>query len=102
MTDAIANGLFFAAFLGPLPVALYGLFKGRRQLYRGAYAVYWLLNYFASALEHSALGQVVDAAFFACWAWAWWNGGGGDSTKRRLKKLGRKFTPVRRTAPQLT
>ena len=102
MTDAIANGLFYAAFLGPMPVALYGLFKGRRQLYRGAYAVCWLLNYFASALQHDGLGQVVDALFFALWAYQWWNGGGGDSTRRRLKKWARKFTPVRRTAPQLT
>lgn len=102
MTDAIANGLFYAAFLGPMPVALWALFRGRQQLYRGAYAVYWLLLYFASALQHDALAQVIDAAFFAVWAYQWWKGGGGNGTKRRLKKLARKFTPVRRTAPQLT
>lgn len=30
----------------------------------------------------------------------WWTHGGGDGTKKRLRALARKFTPVRRTAPQ--
>ena len=30
----------------------------------------------------------------------WWHRGGGGGTKRRLRSLRRRFTPVRRTAPQ--
>lgn len=29
----------------------------------------------------------------------WWNGGGGDGTKRRLRALRNRFAGVRRTAP---
>lgn len=43
----------------------------------------------------------IDAAFWAYCAWKWWNSGGGDDTKRRLRKLNEKFTPVRRTAPAI-
>jgi hypothetical protein len=32
-------------------------------------------------------------------AWQWRNGGGGDGTRRRLRKWGRRFRGVRRTAP---
>lgn len=39
------------------------------------------------------------AAVFAYNLHAWWKGGGGDDTKRRLRKLGRSFTGTRRTAP---
>ncbi|MFE9559087.1 hypothetical protein ACFYMW_39100 [Streptomyces sp. NPDC006692] len=41
----------------------------------------------------------VDAALTAYYAWRWWKSGGGDDTKRRLRGLARRFTPVRRTAP---
>lgn len=45
---------------------------------------------------------------WACWcagvtalcAWQWWNNGGGDGTRRRLKSWARRFQGVRRTAPQ--
>jgi len=33
-------------------------------------------------------------------AWIWWNGGGGDGTRRRLKSWAGRFQGVRRTAPQ--
>lgn len=42
---------------------------------------------------------VINAAACAFYLWLWWNAGGGDDTKRRLRKLGRAFTGVRRTAP---
>jgi hypothetical protein len=41
----------------------------------------------------------LNAASTALHAWAWWHGGGGDGTRRRLKKWGRRFQGVRRTAP---
>jgi hypothetical protein len=54
------------------------------------------------------LGNVIDgsttlasasAAVMALSLWHWWNSGGGDDTKRRLRKWARGFRPVRRTAP---
>jgi len=56
----------------------------------------------ASVMEHDRWGAVWDAIWTAFYLWVWWNGGGGDKTKKRLKKLARKFSPVRRAAPQLT
>jgi len=41
----------------------------------------------------------VIAAIDAIFIWAWWNKGGGNGTKRKLRKLARKFKPVRRAAP---
>jgi hypothetical protein len=32
-------------------------------------------------------------------AWQWWNGGGGDKTKRRIRQFAGQFNGVRRTAP---
>lgn len=39
------------------------------------------------------------AGIFAWNLYVWWTGGGDDDTKRRLRKLGRAFTGIRRTAP---
>lgn len=57
------------------------------------------LAFFASA----ALGHRTLAVFFAVsaglFAWLWWHSGGGDGTKRRLRRLAGRFHSVRRTAP---
>lgn len=41
----------------------------------------------------------IAAASTALHAWLWWNGGGGDGTRRRLKSWASRFQGVRRTAP---
>jgi hypothetical protein len=41
----------------------------------------------------------VNAAALAWALWLWWNGGGGDGTRRRLRRLAGRFQGVRRTAP---
>lgn len=46
-------------------------------------------------------GLMYAHAGVAAWcAWVWWNGGGGDGTRRRLKRWAGRFQGVRRTAPQ--
>lgn len=45
------------------------------------------------------LGAVISGAFSAYCFYAWWHGGGGDHTRRRLRQLRRRFEGVRRTAP---
>lgn len=35
-------------------------------------------------------------------AWSWWNSGGGDDTRRRLREAARPFKAVRRTTPVTT
>lgn len=47
-------------------------------------------------------GASVCGGIGAWFAVRWWRGGGGDDTKRRLRKLRRAFQPVRRTAPAAT
>lgn len=56
-------------------------------------------NLVASVLMHNRVTGGICAGSLALSAWVWWNGGGGDATKRRLRKWARKFTGVRRTAP---
>ena len=70
----------------------------RNGMFALAYPWFWISN----MIEHNHLWAVLDAAFFAWFAWSWWNGGGGDDTKRRLRKWARKFQGVRRTAPAAT
>jgi hypothetical protein len=81
----------------------YLLLRVRTGNYRRWVAAWYLMAdaffYPADILTHNRTAQLLDAAFGAYWAWVWWNAGGGDDTKRRLRKLARKFTPVRRTAP---
>lgn len=47
---------------------------------------------------HQAIGALNAMACAYC-LWRWWNGGGGNDTKRRLRKLRTRFAGVRRTAP---
>ncbi|MFF0597853.1 hypothetical protein [Streptomyces antibioticus] len=42
---------------------------------------------------------LVNGAVCAVCLWRWWSGGGGDGTRRRLRRLARRFQGVRRTAP---
>ncbi|MGN6162572.1 MAG: hypothetical protein ACTHOG_12840 [Marmoricola sp.] len=98
MIDSICTwfggGLFGAGLLC--------LLLQRDQLGYACYALGGFIFYIAAALRHSMFGQLWEGAYTSFWVWMWWKGGGGDDTKRRLKKWARKFTPVRRTAPQLT
>lgn len=52
-----------------------------------------------SAIAGWTRNVYLHAAFTAWMAWAWWHGGGGDGTRRRLKSWARRFQGVRRTAP---
>lgn len=47
----------------------------------------------------SNLTAGIAAGSLALTLWLWWHSGGGDGTKRRLKRWARKFEGVRRTAP---
>ena len=55
-----------------------------------------------SAIAGWTSNVYLHAGFTAWMAWAWWNSGGGDDTKRRLKSWARRFQAVRRTAPSHT
>lgn len=54
----------------------------------------------AFALDGAKSVASAFAALAALNAWAWWHGGGGDGTRRRVKSWARRFRGVRRTAPQ--
>ncbi|QES45217.1 hypothetical protein DEJ49_33295 [Streptomyces venezuelae] len=82
-------------------IGLVGLFSGRLARHQ-CYGVFALANAL-SALQNIREGSygwaVFSAAISAACAYAWWHGGGGDGTKRRLRRLARRFQGVRRTAP---
>lgn len=57
------------------------------------------LNLVSNAIRHDTVMASWAAGALAVTVWVWWKSGGGDDTKRRLRRWARKFTPVRRTAP---
>ncbi|WP_328439333.1 hypothetical protein OHA71_23635 [Streptomyces sp. NBC_00444] len=56
----------------------------------------------ANVLVGSTTRAGALAGVVAVGLWLWWNRGGGDDTKRRIRKWARKFQGVRRTAPAVT
>jgi CHASE2 domain-containing sensor protein len=71
---------------------------GSRTLH-GLMAIANAVNLIAAILTgRTGLASYLAGAF-ALSVWMWWNSGGGDGTKRRLRSLDRKFQGVRRTAP---
>jgi hypothetical protein len=57
------------------------------------------LNLIACVIADQTGAAGFLAGALALSLWSWWNAGGGDGTKRRLRSWGRKFRGVRRTAP---
>lgn len=70
-----------------------------KNAYHALFATGFAVNLIASVMDRSVCGAPVSAAGLALSLWFWWNGGGGDGTKRRLKKWVATFKGVRRTAP---
>lgn len=92
--------LEFCAFVN-LGVLIYQLINGKANVQR-----FWM--YAAACSLVSGLIDIansdwtsmwVDAAFMAYDLIMWWFAGGGNDTKRRLRKLKEKFEGKRRTAP---
>ena len=50
-------------------------------------------------VTHNEMLALACSALAAASFWIWWNKGGGDDTKRRLRSALKKFVPARRTAP---
>jgi hypothetical protein len=65
----------------------------------GLFAVYCLALGWGQHLLGVTWIECTAYGLAAYFAYRWWTGGGGDDTKRRLGKLRKKFTTVRRTAP---
>ncbi|MFK0172621.1 hypothetical protein ACIQU5_27875 [Streptomyces sp. NPDC090306] len=94
------------AWLGDLGTVLaaccpIGVILGRLRAHQawGTLALAWLLSWLQDVADGRRAVSYVDAALVAWCAWRWWKGGGGDNTRLRLRRLARRFTPVRRTAP---
>ncbi|MGQ5606200.1 hypothetical protein [Streptomyces sp. EKS3.2] len=57
------------------------------------------VNLIANVIADNRTMAGLCAGAAALSLWMWWNGCGGDGTRRRLRKLARRFRGVRRTAP---
>ncbi|GAA1111975.1 hypothetical protein [Streptomyces javensis] len=92
--------LLISIGLGLMACAFAGGFTGRLALHRAAGLQ--ALAEVCAAADSAAEGNAVVCSLFTTLAvglaWIWWKGGGGDDTKRGLRRLRRAFTPVRRTA----
>lgn len=100
MTHLVSVCLMYAA-LTWIAAMIAVLACGRMTLRRilGMAAVAYGLLATSEALLRQPFVASVFAAFGAVAAWLWWISGGGDGTKRRLRRLRVRFAPVRRTAP---
>lgn len=52
-----------------------------------------------NAFMGDTVNSYIQAVGAAVNGWLWWQNGGGDDTKRRLKSWASRFQGVRRTAP---
>ncbi|TDC03570.1 hypothetical protein E1265_36425 [Streptomyces sp. 8K308] len=94
--------ILHASSLGLVARALAGLFTKRITFatYNGLLSIAQALAGI-QAIRQDAWGLAIwHAALCALFTWFWWHHGGGDGTRRRLRRLARRFQPVRRTAPQ--
>lgn len=90
---ALAAGLFVIALAAQL--------TRRLPAYRvhGLFAVAYFLSAAQDMQDGSTWMACCSASAGALFAWLWWHGGGGNDTKRKLRKARAKFVPTRRTAP---
>jgi hypothetical protein len=70
------------------------------RLYAGWMAVIYVIGGVVCAVVGWTTVLYLDAGCVALFVWLWWNSGGGDGPRRRLKRWARRFQGVRRTAPQ--
>jgi hypothetical protein len=69
-----------------------------RRIYGLGAVAYWLLV--VSSIAWNARADASGmAGLAAIYTWLWWRSGGGDDTKRRLRRLRGRFAGMRRTAP---
>jgi hypothetical protein len=101
MTDVIVNALSYASVV-IIWAALFAYLTRRIKVLVmfGWDAVAWGLYTLVMVLRHETGGSCFVAGVTAVFAWLWWANGGGDDTKKRLRKIAKRFEPVRRTAPQ--
>ncbi|MFK0172622.1 hypothetical protein ACIQU5_27880 [Streptomyces sp. NPDC090306] len=97
MSIFIAQAVWFAV----LGLAMGGLATGRlsQRQYLAGMAAATAIGAVVCVITHDTTWASVNSGSFAVIIWLWWQSGGGDDTKRRLRPLARRFSPVRRTAP---
>jgi hypothetical protein len=92
---------FFMLDMGILVITLVALMT-RRISSATASGLLALGNYglcLAGFITENTVAASIAGAGATYFAWDWWNDGGGDGTKRRLRALRDRFRGVRRTAP---
>lgn len=98
--DTILVSAALAIFLCALAALLTHRIK--TKTYNGATAIANGMCTLSNALDGERGAASLSAGCTALCAYLWWRDGGGDGTRRRLRSLRRKFSGVRRTAPQPT
>lgn len=82
-----------------LAVGVKHLLSGSRRAGWGWLAVADTLWCVGAVIRDDRTAVAGLAGSAAVMIWAWWNSGGGDGTRRRLRKWAHAFQGVRRTAP---
>lgn len=82
-----------------LAVAAKHMLFGTQSATAGWCAIACGLFCVTSVVDGSPKAASMNAGAAAFFIWSWWNSGGGDGTRRRLRKSARTFRGIRRTAP---
>jgi len=99
----IMNGLGLASVtLGFAALAGMILGRVRQRTVDGWFAIANALFAVTDSMSGNHAMTAYNSGICAWCAHRWWTGGGGDGTRRRLRSLRRRFSPVRRTAPAMT
>lgn len=81
-----------------IPGAMSALSGDRRAMF-GWLALATVALCLAAVVAHDQLRAGFHAGVTAIVLWLWWNSGGGDGTRRRLRQWADRFHATRRTAP---
>lgn len=93
--------MYLVFALAGLGFCFYGIIRGNFRLRvgenRGRVVNFWAMLGWAcyligSILQHSWFSYI-SAFFLAISIYSWWNSGGGDGMKTKIKKLVQKITP---------
>lgn len=92
---------FFLAGLAVIPITMVAriLLRLAESTCYGLMAFSQVLVCTAGFVTGNTMAASISGAAAGYLAWQWWNRGGDDKTKRRLRKWARRFRGVRRTAP---
>lgn len=100
MTGTVITNVGFGVFIALILADLLNLIRPRRLFYLLEVLAHVVIVT-GCVIAGQRLQGLTFTVYGAVWLWLWWICGGGDGTRRRLRRRARRFKARRRTAPVL-